>query len=122
MKKTCIIILFTIFITLVACGDGTGGYPTSVTLNKTGDAMTIKGKKQILSLYLRDDEGGAYSDISDDRSDSCIVTYKWLTARAKKYDTRITLIAAPSDLPEKRSLYLQASWGQDAADIKVTQK
>ncbi|MCM1356078.1 MAG: hypothetical protein NC212_06710 [Staphylococcus sp.] len=107
-------------LAFISCDKDNCGYPGSVTFSSKGGSKIIRTNEDINLVYMQilDYDGeGNYSD--QEREDSLIVTYQWLTAKAALYGNEIELIAEPSLSSKKRTLYLDVN---EDIEIKVTQK
>lgn len=96
------------------------GYPQRVNLKAQGGEITLSGDHGIYSIEIVNYDGeGTYSKVTD-ATDSLIVVNDWLTAKARLYDHKITIIA-DRNTGKKRTLYI-TGWGNNSfADIRVTQ-
>ena len=79
--------------------------------------VSVLKKGQEIADYNGD---GAGSENSLD-DDSLIVTYKWLTIKAKTRDNNLTIIAEPNPTGKSRKLYIYGDVTNQFAEIKVTQ-
>lgn len=69
------------------------GYPQRVNLKAQGGEITLSGDHGIYSIEIVNYDGeGTYSKVTD-ATDSLIVVNDWLTAKARLYDHKITIIA-----------------------------
>ncbi|WP_298949645.1 hypothetical protein [uncultured Alloprevotella sp.] len=123
MKKTLYTLLLTLPLLFIGCGEtGNYGYPSKVVLTKSGGDKEVKGTDSPYLIEIRDYDGnGAVSNPLGTAGDSMIVSYQWLTIKAKKGDTKLQLIAAPNQSGKSRTLYVHAPVMDTGAEIKVVQ-
>ena len=123
MKKTLYTLLLTLPLLFIGCGEtGNYGYPSKVVLTKSGGDKEVKGTDSPYLIEIRDYDGnGAVSNPLGTAGDSMIVSYQWLTIKAKKGDTKLQLIAAPKQSGKSRTLYVHAPVMDTGAEIKVVQ-
>ena len=82
------------------------GYPSKVSFGREGGIKVVSGNDIFHYLEIADYNGdGASSENSLD-DDSLIVTYKWLTIKAKTRDNNLTIIAEPNPTGKSRKLYI----------------
>ena len=97
------------------------GYPSKVNFGREGGIKVVSGNDIFHYLEVADYNGdGASSENSLD-DDSLIVTYKWLTIKAKTRDNNLTIIAEPNPTGKSRKLYIYGDVTNQFAEIKVTQ-
>ena len=97
------------------------GYPSKVSFGREGGIKVVSGDHYLYNLEIADYNGdGAGSENSLD-DDSLIVTYKWLTIKAKTRDNDLTIIAEPNTTGKSRKLYIYGGVQNQFAEIKVTQ-
>ena len=125
-KKTRIAfsaLLLTLSLLFAGCGEtGNYGYPSKVVLTKSGGSKEVKGNDAPYLIEIHDYDGnGEVSKVFGAAGDSMIVSYQWLTIKAKKGDTKIQLIAAPKQSGKSRTLYVHAPITDSEAEIKVVQ-
>ena len=125
-KKTRIAffaLLLTLPLLFTGCGEtGNYGYPSKVVLTKSGGSKEVKGNDSPYLIEIHDYDGnGEVSKVFGATGDSMIVSYQWLTIKAKKGDTKLQLIAAPKQSGKSRTLYVHAPVMDTGAEIKVVQ-
>ena len=125
-KKTRIaffVLLLTLPLLFTGCGEtGNYGYPSKVVLTKSGGSKEVKGNDSPYLIEIHDYDGnGEVSKVFGAAGDSMIVSYQWLTIKAKKGDTKLQLIAAPKQSGKSRTLYVHAPVMDTGAEIKVVQ-
>ena len=125
-KKTRIafcVLLLTLPLLFTGCGEtGNYGYPSKIVLTKSGGSKEVKGNDAPYLIEIRDYDGnGEVSKLFGAAGDSMIVSYQWLTIKAKKGDTKLQLIAAPKQSGKSRTLYVHAPITDSEAEIKVVQ-
>ena len=125
-KKTRIAffaLLLTLPLLFAGCGEtGNYGYPSKVVLTKSGGSKEVKGNDSPYLIEIHDYDGnGEVSKVFGAAGDSMIVSYQWLTIKAKKGDTKLQLIAAPKQSGKSRTLYVHAPVMDTGAEIKVVQ-
>lgn len=125
-KKTRIAffaLLLTLPLLFTGCGEtGNYGYPSKVVLTKSGGSKEVKGNDAPYLIEINDYDGnGEVSKVFGAAGDSMIVSYQWLTIKAKKGDTKLQLIAAPKQSGKSRTLYVHAPVMDTGAEIKVVQ-
>ena len=123
MKKTLYTLLLTLPLLFIGCGEtGNYGYPSKVVLTKSGGDKEVKGTDSPYLIEIRDYDGnGAVSNPLGTAGDSMIVSYQWLTIKAKKGESKLLLIAAPNQSGKSRTLYVHAPVMDTGAEIKVVQ-
>ena len=123
MKKTLYTLLLTLPLLFIGCGEtGNYGYPSKVVLTKSGGSKEVKGNDALYLIEICDYDGnGEVSNVFGAAGDSMIVSYQWLTIKAKKGDTKLQLIAAPKQSGKSRTLYVHAPVMDTGAEIKVVQ-
>ena len=123
MKKTLYTLLLTLPLLFTSCGKTSNyGYPSKVVLTKSGGSKEVKGNDAPYLIEIRDYDGnGEVSKVFGAAGDSMIVSYQWLTIKAKKGDTKLQLIAAPKQSGKSRTLYVHAPVMDTGAEIKVVQ-
>lgn len=123
MKKTLYTLLLTLPLLFTGCGEtGNYGYPSKVVLTKSGGSKEVKGNDSPYLIEILDYDGnGEVSKVFGAAGDSMIVSYQWLTIKAKKGDTKLQLIAAPKQSGKSRTLYVHAPVMDTGAEIKVVQ-
>ncbi|WP_314573651.1 hypothetical protein [Alloprevotella tannerae] len=125
-KKTRIAffaLLLTLPLLFAGCGEtGNYGYPSKVVLTKSGGSKEVKGNDAPYLIEIHDYDGnGEVSKVFGAAGDSMIVSYQWLTIKAKKGDSKLQLIAAPKQSGKSRTLYVHAPVMDTGAEIKVVQ-
>ena len=125
-KKTRIaffVLLLTLPLLFTCCGEtGNYGYPSKVVLTKSGGSKEVKGNDALYLIEICDYDGnGEVSKVFGAAGDSMIVSYQWLTIKAKKGDTKLQLIATPKQSGKSRKLYVHAPITDSEAEIKVVQ-
>ena len=125
-KKTRIAffaLLLTLPLLFAGCGEtGNYGYPSKVVLTKSGGSKEVKGNDSPYLIEIHDYDGnGEVSKVFGAAGDSMIVSYQWLTIKAKKGDTKLQLIATPKQSGKSRTLYVHAPVMDTGAEIKVVQ-
>ena len=125
-KKTRIaffVLLLTLPLLFTGSGEtGNYGYPSKVVLTKSGGSKEVKGNDAPYLIEIRDYDGnGEESKVFGAAGDSMIVSYQWLTIKAKKGDTKLQLIATPKQSGKSRKLYVHAPITDSEAEIKVVQ-
>lgn len=123
MKKTLYTLLLTLPLLFIGCSEtGNYGYPSKVVLTKSGGSKEVKGNDALYLIEICDYDGnGEVSKVFGAAGDSMIVSYQWLTIKAKKGDTKLQLIAAPKQSGKSRTLYVHAPVMDTGAEIKVVQ-
>ena len=123
MKKTLYTLLLTLPLLFTGCGEtGNYGYPSKVVLTKSGGSKEVKGNDAPYLIEICDYDGnGEVSKVFGAAGDSMIVSYQWLTIKAKKGDTKLQLIATPKQSGKSRKLYVHAPITDSEAEIKVVQ-
>ncbi len=123
MKKTLYTLLLTLPLLFIGCGEtGNYGYPSKVVLTKSGGSKEVKGNDSPYLIEILDYDGnGEVSKVFGAAGDSMIVSYQWLTIKAKKGDSKLQLIAAPKQSGKSRTLYVHAPVMDTGAEIKVVQ-
>lgn len=123
MKKTLYTLLLTLPLLFIGCGEtGNYGYPSKVVLTKSGGSKEVKGNDALYLIEICDYDGnGEVSKVFGAAGDSMIVSYQWLTIKAKKGDSKLQLIAAPKQSGKSRTLYVHAPVMDTGAEIKVVQ-
>ena len=123
MKKTLYTLLLTLPLLFTGCGEtGNYGYPSKVVLTKSGGSKEVKGNDAPYLIEIRDYNGsGEVSKVFGAAGDSMIVSYQWLTIKAKKGESKLLLIAAPNQSGKSRTLYVHAPVMDTGAEIKVVQ-
>lgn len=123
MKKTLYTLLLTLPLLFIGCGEtGNYGYPSKVVLTKSGGSKEVKGNDSPYLIEIHDYDGnGEVSKVFGAAGDSMIVSYQWLTIKAKKGDTKLQLIATPKQSGKSRTLYIHAPVMDTGAEIKVVQ-
>lgn len=123
MKKTLYTLLLTLPLLFTGCGEtGNYGYPSKVVLTKSGGSKEVKGNDSPYLIEILDYDGnGEVSKVFGAAGDSMIVSYQWLTIKAKKGDSKLQLIAAPKQSGKSRTLYVHAPVMDTGAEIKVVQ-
>ena len=116
-------LLLTLPLLFIGCGEtGNYGYPSKVVLTKSGGSKEVKGNDALYLIEICDYDGnGEVSKVFGAAGDSMIVSYQWLTIKAKKGDTKLQLIAAPKQSGKSRTLYVHAPVMDTGAEIKVVQ-
>ena len=126
MKKTLYTLLLTLPLLFTGCGKvGNYGYPSKVFFNNAGGSKEIKGDDFPHSFEITNFDGvGEYKAVNY-KLDSTIVTYQWLTIKAKNGENKFTLIVAPKQSGKSRTLYIRADIDPSEpgmpAEIKVVQ-
>ena len=126
MKKTLYTFLLTLPLLFTSCGKvGNYGYPSKIVFNNAGGSKEIKGDDFPHSFEIADFDGvGKYKEV-DYAVDSTIVTYEWLTIKAKNKENKFTIIADPKKSGKSRTLYIRADIDPTEpgmpAEIKVVQ-
>ena len=118
-KKTRIAffaLLLTLPLLFAGCGKTSNyGYPSNVNFSNAGGSKEIKGNDSPYLLGIADDEGnGEAAQIQQD-GDSMNISYQWLTIKAKKGESKFTLIAQPKQGGGSRTLRVYA--GIDPTDM-----
>ena len=122
-KGAFLTLLLTLPLLFTGCGEtGNYGYPSKVVLTKSGGSKEVKGNDSPYLIEIRDYDGnGEVSKVFGDHRDSLIVSYQWLTIKAKKGEATLLLIAAPKQSGKSRKLYVHAPITDTEAEIKVVQ-
>ena len=122
-KGAFLTLLLTLPLLFAGCGEtGNYGYPSKVVLTKSGGSKEVKGNDSPYLIEIRDYDGnGEVSKVFGEHKDSLIVSYQWLTIKAKKGDSKLQLIAAPKQSGKSRTLYVHAPVMDTGAEIKVVQ-
>lgn len=102
---------------------GNYGYPGKISFGKEGGIRSITGDEQPYDLEITDYDGNGKNDDMEENAplDSFKVTYKWLTARAKKGESKIDIIAEPNNTGRSRTLYVSGMIDDSFFETKVTQ-
>ena len=104
-------LLLTLPLLFAGCGKTSNyGYPSNVNFSKE-----IKGNDSPYLLGIADDEGDGEAVHIQQPGDSMNVTYQWLTIKAKKGESKFTLIAQPKQGGGSRTLRVYA--GIDPTDM-----
>ena len=122
-KGALLTLLLTLPLLFAGCGEtGNYGYPSKVVLTKSGGSKEVKGNASPYLIEILDYDGnGEVSKVFGAAGDSMIVSYQWLTIKAKKGDSKLQLIAAPKQSGKSRTLYVHAPVMDTGAEIKVVQ-
>ena len=122
-KGAFLTLLLTLPLLFTGCGEtGNYGYPSKVVLTKSGGSKEVKGNDSPYLIEIRDYDGnGEVSKVFGEHKDSLIVSYQWLTIKAKKGESKLLLIAAPNQSGKSRTLYVHAPVMDTGAEIKVVQ-
>ena len=122
-KGAFLTLLLTLPLLFAGCGEtGNYGYPSKVVLTKSGGSKEVKGNASPYLIEIHDYDGnGEVSKVFGAAGDSMIVSYQWLTIKAKKGDSKLQLIAAPKQSGKSRTLYVHAPVMDTGAEIKVVQ-
>ena len=123
MKKTLCTLILMLPLLFTSCGKvGNYGYPSKVVFNNSGGDKEVKGTDSPYLIEIRDYDGnGAVSNHLGTAGDSMIVSYQWLTIKAKKGESKLLLITAPKQSGKSRTLYVHAPVTDSEAEIKVVQ-
>ena len=125
-KGAFLILLLTLPLLFTSCGKtGNYGYPSKITFSNEGGSKEVKGNDFPRSIEIADVDGvGKYKEV-DYAIDSTIVTYEWLTIKAKNKENKFTIIADPKKSGKSRTLYIRADIDPTEpgmpAEIKVVQ-
>ena len=122
-KGAFLALLLTLPLLFTGCGEtGNYGYPSKVVLTKSGGSKEVKGNDSPYLIEIRDYDGsGEVSKVFGEHKDSLIVSYQWLTIKAKKGEAKLQLIAAPKQSGKSRKLYVHAPITDTEVEIKVVQ-
>lgn len=122
-RNRLVILSSSLLLFFVSCGEtGNYGYPSKVVFNNSGGDKEVKGTDSPYLIEIRDYDGnGAVSNSLGTAGDSMIVSYQWLTIKAKKGESKLLLIAAPNQSGKSRTLYVHAPVMDTGAEIKVVQ-
>ena len=122
-KGAFLALLLTLPLLFTGCGEtGNYGYPSKVVLTKSGGSKEVKGNDSPYLIEIRDYDGnGEVSKVFGEHKDSLIVSYQWLTIKAKKGEGKLLLIATPKQSGKSRKLYVHAPITDSEAEIKVVQ-
>ena len=122
MKKVLSLVSAVLLLTSCEIFDNRG-YPFKVNFGSQGGTQKVFGDEGIYTLEIADYNANGTSAQRDTITDSLIVTYEWLTAKAKMidFDRSITLIAEPNKTGKKRRFYVRGMVDNYSIDIKVTQ-
>ena len=122
-KGAFLTLLLTLPLLFTGCGEtGNYGYPSKVVLTKSGGSKEVKGNDSPYLIEILDYDGnGEVSKVFGAAGDSMIVSYQWLTIKAKKGEVKLLLIAAPKQSGKSRTLYVHAPVMDTGAEIKVVQ-
>lgn len=96
-------------------------YPILLSFPKEGDTRIINGNGYFYSWEILDYDGNGNATLNSEKDDSLSVTYQWLTLKCRKYEHKITLIAAPNTTGRNRKLYISGSGANIYSEIKVKQ-
>ena len=85
-RNRLVILSSSLLLFFVSCGEtGNYGYPSKVVFNNSGGDKEVKGTDSPYLIEIRDYDGnGAVSNPLGTAGDSMIVSYQWLTIKAKK--------------------------------------
>lgn len=97
------------------------GYPSKVSFGREGGIKVVSGDHYLYNLEIADYNGDGECSQNSMDDDSLIVTYKWLTIKAKTRDNDLTIIAEPNTTGKSRKLYIYGGVQNQFAEIKVTQ-
>ena len=109
-KGAFLALLLTLPLLFTGCGKTSNyGYPSNVNFSNAGgnDSPYLLG-------IADDDEDGEAAQIQQD-GDSMNISYQWLTIKAKKGESKFTLIAQPKQGGGSRTLRVYA--GIDPTDM-----
>ncbi|WP_296092576.1 hypothetical protein [Alloprevotella tannerae] len=126
MKKTLYTLLLTLPLLFTSCGKvGNYGYPSKVVFNNSGGSKEVKGNDYPDMIEIADYDGESNAVQLHQAGDSMIVSYQWLTVKAKKGERKFTIIAEPKKGGKSRKLYVYADIDPTEpgmpAEIKVVQ-
>ena len=126
MKKTLYTLLLTLPLLFIGCGEtGNYGYPSKVVLTNAGGSKEIKGDDFPRSFEITNFDGVGEHKAVNYKLDSTIVTYQWLTIKAKNGENKFTLVVEPKKGGKSRTLYIRADIDPTEpgmpAEIKVVQ-
>ncbi|WP_315569846.1 hypothetical protein [Alloprevotella tannerae] len=115
-KGDFLALLLTLPLLFTGCGKTSNyGYPSNVNFSNEGGSKEIKGNDSPYLLGIADDDGnGEAAQIQQD-GDSMNISYQWLTIKAKKGESKFTLIAQPKQGGGSRTLRVYA--GIDPTDM-----
>ena len=118
-KKTRIAffaLLLTLPLLFAGCGKTSNyGYPSNVNFSNEGGSKEIKGNDSPYLLGIADDDGDSEAAQIQQDGDSMNISYQWLTIKAKKGESKFTLIAQPKQGGGSRTLRVYA--GTDPTDM-----
>ena len=118
-KKTRIAffaLLLTLPLLFAGCGKTSNyGYPSNVNFSNEGGSKEIKGNDSPYLLGIADDDGDSEAAQIQQDGDSMNISYQWLTIKAKKGESKFTLIAQPKQGGGSRTLRVYA--GIDPTDM-----
>lgn len=120
------IIILSLPLLFTSCGKtGNYGYPSKLDFSNEGGSKEIKGNDYPYSIEIADYDGNGKSVSEYSAGDSINVTYQWLTIKAKKKESKFTIIAEPKKGGKSRKLYVYADIDPSEpgmpAEIKVVQ-
>ncbi|WP_296088267.1 hypothetical protein [Alloprevotella tannerae] len=126
MKKTLYALILTLPLLFTSCGKtGNYGYPSRLDFSNEGGSKEVKGNDYPYSIEIADYDGNGKSVSEYSAGDSMNVTYQWLTIKAKKKESKFTIIAEPKNGGKSRKLYVYADIDPTEpgmpAEIKVVQ-
>lgn len=120
------IIILSLPLLFTSCGKvGNYGYPSKVVFNNSGGSKEVKGNDYPDMIEIADYDGESNAVQLHQAGDSMIVSYQWLTVKAKKGERKFTIIAEPKNGGKSRTLYVYAEIDPTEpgkpAEIKVVQ-
>jgi hypothetical protein len=95
------------------------GYPHKVSFESSGGTKEISGNVSFGGIIIYD--GDNVASIDDNRNDSIIVAYDWLTIKSKRNTMSVSIIAAPNADETSRKLKLFGAWGDKWDEIIIHQ-
>ena len=99
--------IFSLVLLLSACERADNfGYPSKVSFGREGGIKVVSGNDYFYNLEIADYNGDGECSQNSMDDDSLIVTYKWLTIKAKTRDNNLTIIAEPNPTGKSRKLYI----------------
>jgi hypothetical protein len=119
MSLRLILIGFPLFLISCCIEQENSGYPHKVSFESSGGTKEISGNVSFGDIAIYN--GNKVESIANNRNDSIIVAYDWLTIKSKSNTMLITIIAAPNTDETSRKLTLFGAWGNKWDEIVIRQ-
>lgn len=124
LSKTFIYVIAAILaLVFVACEfeHKQNGYPGKVLFYSNGGSQVIGGNVPFYGVEILTSRIDVKAYDYPQESDSCEISYDWLTIKCKKGQSNIELIAEPSVSEKRRKLLIKGYYGPEYAEIEVSQ-